>query len=269
MDISSMINGTYEDPTTKPKEEKKGFFAKLGEGAKDMLVGVAKGAMSVVENLAGAGVLASVLPCILSLNTVVSLLDSVNKLKFDPANTKTKVNNIIDVAKSIGVIVSEKDGEIATIDENKVKQYGKFVDYSESYIKSINKLDVSKVKSLGDMYEKMGQFMEKLQDAPINDIADALVNKISPALSDINKSMSKNKGNTTISSQTSQLSAQNTTPTGDTINNLTNNTSTNITNNQQPQNNVKTIDYSTMLENIEDLLEQIKQKLNINQQLAF
>lgn len=253
MDISSMINGTYEDPATKSKEEKKGFFAKLGEGAKDMLVGVAKGAMSVVENLAGTGVLASVLPCILSLNTVVSLLDSVNKLKFDPANTKTKVNDIIDVAKSIGVIVSNKDGEIATVDENKVKQYGKFVDYSESYIKTINKLDVSKVKSLGDMYEKMGQFMEKLQDAPINDIADALVNKISPTLSDINTSLNKKP------TQTTQ-----TTPTNSTNNTSNTQTTQTIPNNPVASNQpVKQIDYSSMLENIEGLLEQIKKKLSV------
>lgn len=253
MDISSMINGTYEDPATKPKEEKKGFFAKLGEGAKDMLVGVAKGAMSVVENLAGAGVLASVLPCILSLNTVVSLLDSVNKLKFNPANTKTKVNDIIDVAKSIGVIVSNKDGEIATVDENKVKQYGKFVDYSESYIKTINKLDVSKVKSLGDMYEKMGQFMEKLQDAPINDIADALVNKISPALSDINTSLNKKPTQTT---QTTPSNSTNNTSNTQT----TQTTPNNLVDSNQP---VKQIDYSSMLENIEGLLEQIKKKLSV------
>jgi hypothetical protein len=213
--------------------------------------------MSVVENLAGAGVLASVLPCILSLNTVVSLLDSVNKLKFDPANTKTKVNDIIDVAKSIGVIVSNKDGGIATIDENKVKQYGKFVDYSESYIRTINKLDVSKVKSLGDMYEKMGQFMEKLQDAPINDIADALVNKISPALSDINTSLNKKP------TQTNQI-AQTTTPTTTPV--VTQTTPNNQVNSNQP---IKQIDYSGMLENIEDLLEQIKKKLNSQPQPAF
>lgn len=282
MDISSMINGTYEDPATKPKEEEKGFFAKLGEGVKDLLVGVAKGAVSVIENLAGAGVLASVLPCILSLNTVVSLLDSVNKLKFDPANTKTKVNDIIDIAKSIGVIVSEKDGEIATVDENKVKQYGKFVDYTESYIKSINKLDVSKVKSIGDMYEKMGQFMEKLQNVPISEIADALVNKISPALSDINNNLDKNNQQATQQTQqlqqtNQQLQQANEYNSYNTYNNSTTNNSS--TNNYYSQNNIqkeqqnnqpiKQIDYTSMLENIEDLLEQIKKKLNTQPQMSF
>ena len=191
------------------------------------------------------------------LNTIISLLDSVSKLEFDPTNTKTKVNNIIDIAKSIGVIVSNSDGEIATIDEKKVKQYGKFVDYSESYIKTINKLDVSKVKSLGDMYEKMGQFMEKLQDAPINDIADALVNKISPALSDINTSLNKKPA------QTNQIT-QTTTPTTTSI--VTQTTPNNQVTSNQP---IKQIDYSSMLENIEDLLEQIKKKLNSQPQPAF
>jgi hypothetical protein len=153
----------------------------------------------------------------------------------------------------LGVIVSNKDGEIATVDENKVKQYGKFVDYSESHIKTINKLDVSKVKSLGDMYEKMGQFMETLQDAPINDIADALVNKISPALSDINTSLNKKPAQTTQ-----------TTPTNST-NNTSNTQTTQTTSNNPVDSNqpVKQIDYSSMLENIEGLLEQIKKKLSV------
>jgi hypothetical protein len=193
------------------------------------------------------------MPSIVILNTIISLLDSINKLEFDPTNTKTKVNNIIDIAKSIGVIVSNSDGEIATVDEKKVKHFGKYVDDSVKYFEGINKLDVSKVKSLGDMYEKMGQFMEKLQDAPINDIADALVNKISPALSDINTSLNKKPTQTTQTIPTNSTNNTSNTQTTQT-------TSNNPVDSNQP---VKQIDYSSMLENIEGLLEQIKKKLSV------
>ena len=95
--------------------------------------------------------------------------------------------------------------------------------------------------------------MEKLQDAPINDIADALVNKISPALSDINTSLNKKPTQTTQNTPTNS--------TNNTSNTQVTQTAPNnpVTSNQP----VKQIDYSSMLENIEGLLEQIKKKLSV------
>ena len=87
--------------------------------------------------------------------------------------------------------------------------------------------------------------MDKLQDAPIGEIADALVNKISPALSDINNNLDKRSNPT---QQTTQSVTQ-----------------------QTPQNTqqIQPIDYTSILENIEELLSNIKQKLNNNSQIAF
>ena len=272
--VITAIN-TPEETTSQEDKKDKSWLSSVGEflGNKFKNIG------QVLSNINSAGVLISLLPNICLLRTIIDVLNDIDKYNVS-GNISDKVTQIVRTAQIVSTAVNN-DSKVDTIDPKKVRQFGNFVDDSIKYFKHINTLDVSKVKSLGDMYDKMGQFMDKLQDAPIADIADALVNKISPALSDINKSMSKNKGNATVSSQASQPSAQNATSTSDTINNLTNNTSTNITNNhtnntstnitnnQQPQNNVKVIDYSTMLENIEDLLEQIKQKLNTNQQLAF
>jgi DNA repair exonuclease SbcCD ATPase subunit len=128
----------------------------------------------------------------------------------------------------------------------------------------------------------MGQFMEKLQDAPINDIADALVNKISPPLSDINNNLDKNNQQVTQQTQqlqqaNQQLQQANEYNSYNTYNNSTTNNSS--TNNYYNQNNMqkeqqnnqqnKQIDYTSMLENIEDLLEQIKKKLNAQPQMSF
>lgn len=224
-----------EGTTSQEDKKDKSWLSSVGE----FLGGRFKNIGQVLSNISSAGVLISLLPNICLLRTIIDVLNDVDKYKVS-GNISDKVTQIIQTAQIISASVSD-DSKVDAINAKKVRQFGNFVDDSVKYFKHINKLDVSKVKSLGDMYDKMGQFMEKLQDAPIADIADALVNKISPALSDINESMNKKQ------TPTPQPTIQN-------------------TNVSQP---TPQVDYSTMLENIEDLLEQIKQKLNINQQLAF
>lgn len=249
--ITKMINGTYE---TERKKDEGGILSKV----KGFFKGTIGGAIDVLSNIGATGVLVTLMPSILMLNTVVDLIKGIQEIKLDEneqTNITNKVGEIIRTAKLVSKTVTE-DENVITLDPKKVRQFGNFVDDSIKYFKHINTLDVSKVKSLGDMYDKMGQFMDKLQDAPIADIADALVNKISPALSDINESMNKKQTSTTTTQSNTfgTGSIQMPQPATQNIN----------VSQQTPQ-----VDYSAMLENIEDLLEQIKQKLNINQQLAF
>jgi hypothetical protein len=243
--LSPMKNTSGEGGKETKFDKFKNWFGNTGVGK------LVNGAVEIISNIGATGVLATILPSIMMLNSVVDLIKSINELTI-PKDINTKVSSIIDAAKIISDQV-RTDGDVQTIDEDKVKSFGKFVDNSIKYFEGINKLDVSKVRSLGDMYEKMGQFMETLQDAPINDIADALVNKISPALSDINTSLNKKP------TQTTQ-----TTPTNST-NNTSNIQTTQTTSNNPVDSNqpVKQIDYSSMLENIEGLLEQIKKKLSV------
>ena len=255
--ITSIIN----TPVTNNEEEKsdKSWLSSVG----DFLGGKFKNIGQIFSNMSGAGVLLSLLPNIALLRTITETLSSINNIKLD-GNISTKVTDIINTVRTISTTVSA-DNDSVSIDENKVKQFGNFVDDSVKYFKHINKLDVSKVKSIGDMYEKMGQFMDKLQDAPISEIADALVNKISPALSDINESMSKN--NQSTQTQTGVMKQTQTGAPQQTQTIAPQQTQTIAP--QQTQTIATPVDYTSLLENIEDLLTQIKKKLNTQPQMSF
>ena len=250
--ISDMVFGNYEEETPKqPSTEEKSKWTQFIDGAKEVggkVWNATGGALlDAAGNLISGGVLGSLMPSLMSLNVVVDLIKGVQELEFDSTSTTNKINEIIRITKTISSSVSSGTGSIASIDEDKVEIFEDYVDSSIKYFKNINKLDVDKIKSIGDMYDKMGQFMEKLNNAPINDIADALVNKISPALSSIDESIGGNK------------------------NNKKSNNSTIVTTQATDQSTKtsKQIDYTGMLENIEDLLEQIKKKLNSQPQPAF
>lgn len=241
--ISKQVLGTSDSTAQVVKqEEEKSWLGKTWDNIKGFGGKVINTATSLISNIGAAGVLATILPSIMMLGSIVDLIQSINDLKLDP-NINNKVANIVDLAKNITSQVSSSK-TIGSIDEDKVDLFGEYVDDSIKYFKNINKLDVSKVKSLGEMYDKMGQFMDKLSDAPISEIADALVNKISPALSDINNNLDKKTTSTTSQQNTQQTSTTS-------------------------QQNIQQIDYTTILENIEDLLEKIKQKMNENTQLSF
>jgi hypothetical protein len=236
--ILSPTNGEPAKDDASKWDKFKNFIGNTGVGK------LVNGAIDVVKNIGSAGVLATILPNILILNSVVDLIESINKLTI-PSDISTKVSSIIEAAKLVSDQVSESSN-VQSIDEDKVKVFGKYVDDSVKYFKGINDLKVENVKSLADMYVKMSQFMDKLQDAPISEIADALVNKISPALSDINNNLDKQSNPTQQTTQQPVVQ-------------------------QVPQNTqqVQQVDYTSILENIEDLLSNIKQKLNNNPQMAF
>jgi hypothetical protein len=219
---------------------------------------VIKSGTEAVGDILSAGVFAAVMPALNQLDAVVKVLKGIQDLDSSKlGQTETIVKDVVRIAKIVCDEISKNNLSGSNIDGDKIEGFEKYVDTSIKYFKSINKLDTSKIRSIGDMYEKMGQFMDKLQDAPINDIADALVNKISPALSDINTSLNKKP------TQTNQIT-QTTTPTTTPV--VTQTTPNNPVASNQP---IKQIDYSGMLENIEDLLEQIKKKLNSQPQPAF
>jgi hypothetical protein len=211
----------------------------------------------LIEGIMNVGNIAMTFLSIGLITLIAKNLKTLSDIDLNRDTIESKVKQVIELSNIVADNVNSS--EVKSINEDKIKHFGKYVDDSVKYFEGINKLDVSKVKSLGDMYTKMGQFMEKLQDAPINDIADALVNKISPALSDINNNLNKK------STQATQTAPANST------NNASNIQTTQTTPNNPVASNqpIKQIDYSGMLENIEDLLEQIKKKLNSQPQPAF
>lgn len=240
--ISKQVLGTSDSTAQVVKQEEKSWLGKTWDNIKGFGGKVINTATSLISNIGAAGVLATILPSIMMLGSIVDLIQSINDLKLDP-NINNKVANIVDLAKNITSQVSSSK-TIGSIDEDKVDLFGEYVDDSIKYFKGINNLKIDNVKSLTDMYVKMGEFMDKLSDAPISEIADALVNKISPALSDINNNLDKKTTSTTSQQNTQQTSTTS-------------------------QQNIQQIDYTTILENIEDLLEKIKQKMNENTQLSF
>ena len=253
--ISEIITRPVKQATGENGEETKwdrfkNFVGNTGIGR---MIG---SAVEIMKNIGSTGVLASILPNIMMLSTVVDLIKSINELTI-PSDVNNKVTSIIEAAKLVSDQVGESSN-IQSIDKDKVKVFGKYVDDSVKYFKHINKLDVSKIKSLNEMYDKMGQFMDKLQDAPISEIADALVNKISPALSDINNNLDKQSNPTQQTTQ--QPVAQQVTQTTQQP------VAQQVTQNTQQ---IQQVDYTSILENIEDLLSNIKQKLNNNPQMVF
>ena len=232
--ISEIITRPVKQASGENEETKwdkvKNFVGNTGIGR---MIG---GAVEIMKNIGSTGILASILPNIMMLSTVADLIKSINELSV-PSDINNKVTSIIEAAKLVSDQVSESSN-IQSIDEDKVKVFGKYVDDSVKYFKHINKLDVSKIKSLNEMYDKMGQFMDKLQDAPISEIADALVNKISPALSDINNNLDKQSNPTQQTEQQQVIQ-------------------------QVPQNTqqVQQVDYTSILENIEE--EKYKSEYNV------
>jgi hypothetical protein len=178
------------------------------------------------------------------ITLIAKNLKTLSDIDLNKDTIESKVKQVIELSNIVADNVNSS--EVKSIDKDKIKHFGKYVDDSVKYFKGINDLKVENVKSLADMYVKMSQFMDKLQDAPISEIADALVNKISPALSDINNNLDKQSNPTQQTTQQPVIQ-------------------------QTPQNTqqVQQVDYTSILENIEDLLSNIKQKLNNNPQMVF
>ena len=94
------------------------------------------------------------------LGTITNSIKSVSELQIDEKSTTAKVDQIIKIAGLVSKQVMDGEGSIPSIDNKKVDNFKDYVDSSIKYFKHMNKLDVTKIKSIGDMYEKMGQFMD-------------------------------------------------------------------------------------------------------------
>ena len=229
--------------------KKKGWFSRIWQWLGQKFRNIA----DILNNIKSAAYLITVLPSIAMLRTIVDVLNSINDFKIN-GDIAAKTQAIIQTAKTVTDAINGGEGGI-DLDFNKTRRFKKFVDHSITYIEGINKLDINKVRTLSDMYEKMGEFMDKIKDVPLDKIAEVLEDQISPALSDISDSMvsiNKSKENNQNSNSAQTRSSSTSTS------NITNVNGTG-----------KQIDYTGMLENIEDLLEQIKKKLNSQPQPAF
>ena len=115
-------------------------------------------------------------------------------------------------------------------------------------MKQINKLDTDKLVKYSDMWAKMTEFMTEIKNLNIEELSDAIVNKIAPAMSDISSNVDKMSG----SAQTVSLAQPNPpTPPSSTANDPTANK---VTNAPEP------IDYTSILQGIKDAVEDILQQ---------
>ena len=265
--VSDLVLGK---PAEKPKEaEPQGFWGKLGSFAKkagNFVKGVVGGVLELGENILSGTVLASVLPNIMILSQVVDAIKAISELQFNKTEIEQRSQDIVSLAKYISSVVSGNDSGVSTIDEDKVEAFEDYVDAAVKYVDCLNKIDINKVKTVADMYSKMAEFMDKLQGAPIDDIADALVNKISPALSEISETMS-DKTERKISSPVDIMQYHTNNSLG-LSEEAASTEKTTVAEMGKSQNSNTSIDYKGILENIEDLLEQIKNKLNAQQPLT-
>lgn len=121
------------------------------------------------------------------VNSFEKFVSLVNKLVKSTNEIKSKkVRNLQD---SILSVISS-DSKI-TIDKNKVDSFHSYANDSIKLMKEINKLDTDKLIKYSDMWSKMTEFMTEIKNLNIEELSDAIVNKIAPAMSDI----SNNVGN--------------------------------------------------------------------------
>ena len=166
------------------------------------LTNAVRGVTEIIGNLGATGVLASALPSMLMLGTCVGIIKTINELEIDNSiiSEGGKVDQILSIIDSITVKVSE-DSKYKSIDEDKVDSFGSFTDSNIKLYKGINDLKTDKVTSLTQLYAQMTEFMNSIKDLDLDKITDALVNKISPALQDINETLdSTNQSDNNVSS---------------------------------------------------------------------
>ena len=155
--------------------------------------------IGVAENLLSAGILASSLPNVLMLGQIVDVINAIKDLEVNEESISTKVDSIINIVNTISTKVSQ-NSKIDSIDEDKVESFGDFTDSNIKLYKGINDLKTDKVTSLTQLYAQMTEFMNSIKDLDLDKITDALVNKISPALQDINETLdSTNQSDNNVS----------------------------------------------------------------------
>lgn len=193
--ISDKLLHKENTPTTSTSDEEESWWKKGLNKVKS----IGGAVIGVAENLLSAGILASSLPNVLMLGQIVDVINTVKDLEVNEESISTKVDSIINIVNTISTKVSQ-DSNITPIDEDKVDSFGNFTDSNIKLYKGINDLKTDKVTSLTQLYAQMTEFMNSIKDLDLDKITDALVNKISPALQDINETLdSTNQSDNNVS----------------------------------------------------------------------
>ena len=127
--------------------------------------------------------------------------------------------------------------------------FGVYVDDSVKLMKQINKLDTDKLVKYSDMWAKMTEFMSEIKNLNIEELSDAIVHKIAPAMSDISDNVGKMSSSDT---QTASLAQPN--PPAPQSNATSDPTANNVTNAPEP------IDYTSILQGIKEAVEDLLQQ---------
>ena len=149
------------------------------------VVGVVKGVVDGIGNLAAAGVLATAVSAVTQVAQITEVLSQIEALPINTEAIRGKVNSIIDLTRYISTNVKSSKNNIGVISQTKVELFRDYVDDSIRLMEQINGLDTDKLITYSDMWEKMTEFMDKIKDLDIEAISDAIVNKIAPAMEDI------------------------------------------------------------------------------------
>lgn len=212
--------------------------------------GVVKGVVDGIGNLASAGILATVLPSVIEITTLVDLLEKISKFEVEEEAVTSKVDQIIRLSSIVSAQISSSDNVVNTISDTKVKSFSTYANDSIKFMQQINKLDADKLVKYSDMWVKMTEFMDTLKDVPIEELSEAIVNKIAPAVDKIS-----NTEPAQVTSQTASLAQPNPpAPQGNAVGDPTANTANKVTNVPEP------IDYTSILQGIKEAVEDILQQ---------
>ena len=202
----SVLTGGNAKTATEKEDKGKGVWSKVG----DFISGGFNAVSGAIGNLASAGVLATALISVSEVEGLAAMLSKIQETNINENDIVNKVNQIIRVSNTVSTTVSDQTRVPSTISYNRVQWFGQYVEDSVKLMNQINKLDTDKLVKYSDMWGKMTEFMAEIKNLNIEELSDAIVNKIAPAMSDI----SDNVGN--INSKTEkQMNAsptQNTAP---------------------------------------------------------
>jgi len=214
------------------------------------------------------------------MNQIVETMDPLNELvsnikqisgEENTKGVKEGINNLGSIVKGYCEIFTGDDKgkggvNITPTGEKKFAAFKQMVEYHDFFAKvntkdlkantdnfvrfidKANQLDADKIVKQTDMWKAMTEFMESMKDLPFEELADAIVNKIAPAMSDISEGVDKMSSMepATPITQTSQNTPQGSN-TGDPMASKVNNAPT-------------PVDYSDVLEAIKRSVEEIVQQ---------
>lgn len=190
----SVLSGGNATTATEKEKEDKGssVWSKVG----DFISGGFNAVSGAIGNLASAGVLATALISVSEVEGLAAMLSKIQETNINEDDIVNKVNQIIRVSNTVSTTVSNQAGVPSTISYNRVQWFGQYVEDSVKLMGQINKLDTDKLVKYSDMWVKMTEFMREIKNLNIEELSDAIVNKIAPAMSSISDnvdSMSKAK----------------------------------------------------------------------------